>query len=179
MIKIATINCYRQTGFDNVKQKQICDFISREDLDIVLFQEINVDNTTFEEGVVSSCYTTYENNSVTGYGTAIVTKNHLNVTNHVRDTSGRAHFIVIENIFAVGNVYPRSGSEGEARQERENMFSQVVPSLLNQLPNRAKGIVGGDFNCVTRESDVTSDSLQNQNKNKISPSLKRLISSME
>ena len=73
MIRIATLNCYKQTGLDNAKQKQLSDFISRENVDIGLLQEINVDHTTFEdESFISSNFNIYDSFNTVCFSIALV-----------------------------------------------------------------------------------------------------------
>ena len=86
-LKVATLNCYRQSGFGSAKQ--ISNFISQHKLDVVHFQEINLDEDSFGESSISSLFDIYPNNSVTGYGTGTIVGNHIKVDKLVNDTEGR------------------------------------------------------------------------------------------
>ena len=64
-IKSASINCFKQTGFKNDKQKQIENFIKKNEIDIVHLQEINIDSDTFEECTfITSYYQIISNNAL-------------------------------------------------------------------------------------------------------------------
>ena len=52
-LKVATLNCYRQSGFSSAKQQQISSFIRQHKLDVVHLQEINLDEDSFGESSIS------------------------------------------------------------------------------------------------------------------------------
>lgn len=173
-IKLATINCHGQSGLDISKQMQIEAFIRDNNVDIANLQEVNCDSDTFNDGFLYSNFNLFENNAQNGYGVASLVKNHINVKECIRDTQGRAILLLVENNTVFGNVYPRSGTDNAAREDRENLFSFSIPTLFLSCPNIVKGSVSGDFNCITRASDATINP-----QSKTSPSLKRLIRVMD
>ena len=129
-IKISTLNCYKQGGMDSVKQKQIDNFKCHYKIDVLHLQEINIDEDMFFEGFIYSNCNIYQNNAQNGFGTATIIKNHIEVTNIVTDTQGRAQILVISNKFVTGNIYPQAGSDQNARDSRELLFSETIPNLL-------------------------------------------------
>ena len=62
-----------------------------------------------------------------------------------------------------------SGTDGLSRGQREKFVSETTPKLM--VNRKESGVIGGDFNCITRAHDCT-----NNQESKMSPSLKRLIS---
>ena len=68
------------------------------------------------------------------------------------------------------NVYLPSGNDPIMRNMRENYSAEMIPELL--INCKSEGIIGGDWNCITRDADATKNASQ-----KMSPSLKRVIKS--
>ena len=72
-IILATVNCHKQSGFIAAKQKQIQYFVQKYNIDILHLQEVAIDDSTFEEcSYLNSSYDCLPNNSITGYGTAML-----------------------------------------------------------------------------------------------------------
>ena len=70
-LRIATINCHKQSGFGIAKQKQIQYFVQKHNIDIVHLQEVSFNDEMFEDCTyLCSMYDFLSNNSITGYGTA-------------------------------------------------------------------------------------------------------------
>lgn len=167
-IKIATINCYKQSGLGQEKQEQIADFVKIHGIHVVHLQESQIDNDTFCEGYIYSNFNVYPNNAPTGYGTATMVRNHLIVNKHLTDTNGRIQLIEIADC-AFLNLYPQAGTDNTARTNRERCFTEGIPDILTG-GSCNKGASSGDFNCITRLCDAT-----NLPQVKLSKSLKRLI----
>ena len=93
------------------------------------------------------------NNSENGYGIASLIRADLEYTNVKFDTAGRAIvFDVGETSF--GNFYAHSGTDNISRSNRENYFSETVPSLLTGC--KTSGCMGGDLNSITDKIDATA-----------------------
>ena len=169
MIRIASINCFRQTGFDDSKQKQLEQFIISKNIDIAFLQEVNIDTETFDNcNFLTSNFYNLSNNNVSGYGTCAIIKNNFSAMNYRKDLDGRIQMFSVANL-TFGNCYPQAGTDADARNNREHLLSQTLPNILASFP--MDGLIVGDWNCISREADAT-----NNPKVKISPSLKRLIS---
>jgi exonuclease III len=87
---------------------------------------------------------------MTTRGKAILTRDHLSLTNIVRLPTGRGIAADLKGVWLV-NIYAPSGAE--KRQEREDFFNFDLPYLLQATPTTV--ILGGDFNCVLAKADVT------------------------
>ena len=48
-IRLATVNCYKQSGLNIAKQMQIQQFMQKLNLDVIHLQEVAVDDNTFKE----------------------------------------------------------------------------------------------------------------------------------
>ena len=150
------------------KQKQIEDFISRENIDILHLQEINIEEDTFSQcNYVLSNYHVVQNNAINKYGTASIIRSNFHPENIKMDTNGRCIFFDISGI-TLGNIYFHSGTDAISRSGREKLCSEIIPDLL--LDCKDSGCWGGDFNCITKEEDCTHNP-----ESKTSPSLKRLL----
>ena len=154
------------------KQKQIEDFIIRNQIDILHCQEINIDQESFSQCYFIEAYNyIIDYNALNKYGTATLVKNTLTAENIRFDTLGRSIFFNIEDI-TLGNVYLQSGTDGISRGARESYCSETLPQLLtNRKPN---GVVGGDLNCITKKIDCTHNP-----ESKQSPSLARLVNTFD
>ena len=167
-ITIGFLNIHGQSGLPVTKQKQIEDFIRRNNLDILNCQEINIEEEKFSQcNFLSSNYTVISNNAQKKYGTATIYKNNFSVENFKLDTQGRGIFYNIENL-TIGNVYLHSGTDGNSRGAREQYCSETIPQLLVNCKD--SGLCGGDLNCIINSQDCT-----NNPESKKSPSLARLV----
>ena len=172
VLTVAYLNIHGQTGLTFTKQKQIEDFIVRNQVDILHCQEINIDQESFSQcRFISANYNIIQNNAVNKYGTATLVKNIFIAENIRNDTSGRGLFFNIEDI-TLGNVYLQSGTDGVSRGARESYCSQILPHLLNN--RKPNGLWGGDLNCITRNIDCTHNP-----ESKQSPCLARLVSTFD
>ena len=150
------------------KQKQIEDFLSRENIDILHLQEINVEEETFSQcNFILSNYHVVQNNAFNKYGTASIIRSNFNPENIKMDTNGRSIFFDISGL-TFGNIYFHSGTDAISRSSREKLCSEVIPDLL--VDCKENGCWGGDFNCITKAEDCTHNP-----ESKTSPSLKRLL----
>ena len=168
-LTIAYLNVHGQSGMSLSKQKQIEDFISRKQIDILHTQEINIEEETFSQcNFILSNYHVIQNNAMNKYGTATLIRSEFQPENIKMDTSGRAIFFDISGM-TFGNVYLHSGTDALSRAGRENLCAEIIPQLLVNC--NETGCWGGDMNCITKSEDCTHNS-----ESKMSPSLKRLIS---
>ena len=153
-----------------MKQAQIESFICKNKIDILNLQEVDLDKESFSAcPVISSSFQVISNNSQNKYGTAILVKSELPVTNVQFDSHGRVIVLDVCGI-TVMNCYLASGSHPKARASREEYCSTLLPQLL--LNRCDSGIVGGDWNCVTERRDVSHNPA-----GKVSPSLVRMLKS--
>jgi exonuclease III len=101
------------------------DFLKKQEIDIILLQEIT--KPVFEDirGFVAQT-----NIGTTGRGTAILSRDQLQLTNIVRLPTGRGMAASFQNLTLV-NIYVPSGAE---RREREQFLASEVPYLLQDIP---------------------------------------------
>ena len=150
------------------KQKQVEDFLCRNNIDILNIQEINIEEETFSQcSFISSNYHVIRNNALNKYGTASIVRSEFYPENIKLDTNGRGIFFDISGL-TFGNIYLPSGTDALSRSGRETFCSETLPGLLVNC--KEAGIIGGDFNCITKAEDTTHNS-----EAKMSPSLKRLL----
>ena len=167
-LKIAFMNIHGQSGLNDSKEKQIEDFLQRNNVDILHCQEINIDENSFNScNFISSNYYIISNNASNKYGTATIIKNVFTAEDVRMDTLGRAIFFNINN-FTLGNVYLQSGTDSISRSSRETFCSEIIPQLL--LNHKVRGVWGGDLNCITKSEDCTNNPAA-----KMSPSLARVL----
>ena len=172
ILTIASLNICGQTGLNIVKQKQIQDFISQYQLDILVCQEINIKEETFSDcHNITSNFTVIPNNAINTYGTAILVSNSLEYGNLVCDTEGRIMAVDVCDL-TISNVYLHSGNDRVQKGNREHAISETVPQILHNAKNT--GLCLGDFNCIIDKKDATRNQAE-----KMSPSLKRLVSTLE
>ena len=163
------MNIRGQTGLDNSKQLQIEHFLRNYNIDILNCQEINIVQDSFEQcDFLNSSFNIITNNARNKYGTCSFVSNSLQVDNIKLDTEGRVIVFDIGNI-SFSNVYLPSGNDPIMRNNRENYVAEVIPQLL--INCKDSGLIGGDWNSIVNNIDATKNQAQ-----KISPSLKRLIS---
>ena len=161
------MNIQRQTKLPLTKQLQIEDFVKHNKVDILHIQEIEICEESFCDcNFLSESFNILSNNSENGYGTASLIRADLEYTNVKFDTAGRAIvFDIGETSF--GNFYAHSGTDNISRSNRENYFSEIIPSLL--VSCKTSGCMGGDLNSITDKIDATTHPVA-----KMSPSFKRL-----
>ena len=166
-LTVAFMNIQRQTKLPLTKQLQIEDFVKQNKVDILHIQEIEICEESFCDcNFLSESFNILSNNSENGYGTASLIRADLEYTNVKFDTAGRAIvFDIGETSF--GNFYAHSGTDNISRSNRENYFSEIIPSLL--VSCKTSGCMGGDFNSITEKIDATAHPAA-----KMSPSFKRL-----
>ena len=168
ILTIAYVNIRGQTGLPSTKQIQIENFIRREKIDIVHFQEIHITEDSFSScPLISSSFNIVANNSPTKYGTATLTRSDLTAENIQFDTGGRA--IVFDlGPLTLANLYPASGTDSNSKKAREQLFSDTLPQLL--LHRQDTGVIGGDMNCILDKQDCTHNPAS-----KLSPCLARFL----
>ena len=167
-LTVASMNCHGQTKLEVPKQLFIQNFLLTNKIDILMCQETRIDDRTFEQcNFVRSNYNIIKNNASNSYGTSVLVHVNLNINDVKYDTDGR---IIIFNIDEITfcNVYPKAGTDSESKQEREDLLNLTLPNMLHH--HKANIIIGGDWNCITENSECTSFPDQ-----KRSPTLKRLL----
>ena len=171
-LTFGSLNICGQSGLNVVKQKQIEHFISSYRIDVLACQEINVDNETFSQcRQIRQNYTTVQNNAMNKYGTAFIISNQVNFDHIQCDTEGRIMSVNIGSS-TIFNGYLHSGNDRIMKANREHAISETIPNMLqNSCEN---GLFLADWNCITDNIDAT----RNQ-ADKMSPSLKRLITTMQ
>ena len=162
------MNLKGQATLDFIKQKAIEDVIRRGHYDIVMMQEIDVKNDTFENcDYINSNYTIYSNNARSGFGTATLVSSSLTVGSERYDEEGRVIILEIGDLTAC-NVYLPSGTDNRARSKRDKYCAELLPRLLTNC--KPMGICAGDWNCIVHNRDAS-----NYPTAKISNTLQRLI----
>ena len=163
------MNIHGQSKLPIVKQNQIEDFVRQNKIDILHLQEIEICDETFSAcDLLSSSYNLLSNNSMNSYGTASLLRADLDYSNVKCDTSGRAIIFNIGDV-TFGNLYAHSGTDNISRNNRENFFSETIPSLL--MNTCSSGCIGGDLNSIIDKKDAT-----NHQAAKMSKSFKALSS---
>ena len=171
-IDILYLNVRGQTKFYDDKQKQLQDMIMHHNCDIIHLQETDFDDDTFYNcSFIKSNYLIISNNSSTGYGTASLVKNELEVENIRFDTEGRIIIFDIKNI-TFCNLYLEAGTDSNSRCSRERYFNETLPNLL--VGQHLTGYAGGDWNCIIEKKDATYNA-----SSKLSPGLTRLCKTFE
>ena len=119
-----------QTGLQIPKQKQLEDFIRRNNIDVLHTQEINIVEDMFSQcHFLSSNYSIIKNNALNTYGTATFLKSEYQPKNIKVDTLGRAIFFDVMGL-TLGNVYLHSETDTLSRSGRENFCAETIPHLL-------------------------------------------------
>jgi len=113
------------------------EFIRKRDVDIAILQEV-----TSVHNINIKGYQTIDNVGTARRGTAILTRDDLQMHRIRRLPSGRKLAAYCNNICLV-NIYAPSGTSNRA--EREAFFNSEVIDLLPLAPTEL--IMAGDFNC--------------------------------
>ena len=145
---IATLNINGMIS--ESKQQMLRDFIFKNDVDILLLQEVVLKNFDFIHG-----YKSIVNVDERSRGTAIIYKEGFKMEKKKMLTNGRGISCVLNGVTFV-NIYAPSGNNN--KKEREHFFANEMTWLLAEM--REQVVLGGDFNCVLRSNDSTSG--QNQ-----------------
>ena len=114
-LSILYLNTYGQTKFTLEKQLQLESLIQLYSCDIVHLQETQIDSSSFEHCTfIKSNYNVLSNNSLSGYGTASLVQNSLQVCNEKFDANGRVFVFDIENT-TFCNVYLDASTDSLSR----------------------------------------------------------------
>ena len=141
--KIATFNINGLATQPQITMLE--DFLHKQEIYIIFIQEVTRQVFDYIRGFLA-----HTNIGTTGRGTAILTRDHIQLTNIVSLPTGRGIAAVFQNVTLV-NIYAPSGAE--RRREREQFFSRDLPYLLQGIPTSL--LVGGDFNSVLTNADAT------------------------
>ena len=155
--KLATLNI--QGISSETRLQMLNQFLHVQGIHIALLQEI-----TMHQLYGMSQYNVYMNRGTEGRGTAILTKEDLEVKNILRLPTGRGMAAEINGTWII-NIHAPSGAG--KRTEREHFFTHEVTALMP--PVRREIILAGDFNAIIDKYDNTS-------QNNIRRALKTLIS---
>ena len=129
-------------------------------------QETQIDESAFENNpFIANNFNIIFNNSETGYGVCSLIHRKFSTKDELLHPSGR---IIAFNIgdLTMTNIYLPSGAERTAKNLREDLCGQTIPNMM--LAAKKKGMIGGDFNCITHPSDCT-----HHPEPKMSPNLKK------
>jgi len=121
------------------------DFLQKQLIDIILLQEVTRPLFVDIRG-----FAAYTNINTTGRGTAILTRDHIQLPNTVCLPTGRGMTADFQNVTTM-NIYTTSGAE--RRRDRENVFPNELPYLLWSIPPSL--LFGGDFNSILTNLDAT------------------------
>lgn len=146
MFKIATLSINGLASW--TKMAMLEDFLRREEIDILLLQEITHPNF---DAFLS--YKTYINVGTVGRVTALVSRDEIKITNVTRQPSVRGIAAEYRGM-CLANIYAPSGAV--QRQERECFCNSELTYLLRASPSSM--IVGLDFNCVTNKTTALANS---------------------
>jgi exonuclease III len=141
--KIATLNINGMTTQPRIAMLE--DFLYKQQIDIIFLQEVT--RPVFDD---IRGFVTHTNIGTSGRGTAILKRNHMQLTNIVCLPTGRGMAAVLKSVSLV-NIYAPPGAA--RRRERELFFSSELPYLLRDIPMSL--LLGGDFNCVLNNRDAT------------------------
>jgi exonuclease III len=120
------------------------DVLQKQEVDIIFLREVT--RPVFED---IRGFTAYTNIGSSGRGTAILTRDHIQLTNIVCLPTDRGMAAQFQNVTIV-NMYAPSGAE--RRRDKENVYSNELPYLLREISPSL--LVGGD-NCVLTNIDAT------------------------
>jgi endonuclease/exonuclease/phosphatase family metal-dependent hydrolase len=140
----------------------LAEFIYKQDLDVILLQEVTNQSITMVQR-----YIAYTNLGTEGRGTAILTKDVLQAEQVERSPSGRGIAIKLKGVWYI-NVYAPSGAEKQT--ERENFFNTEIIMILPTAPDET--LIAGDFNCINNNNDSTGNAPR-------SKALERILNGLE
>jgi exonuclease III len=140
---IATLNINGMST--STKMAMLTDFLHKHAIDIIFLQEVT--RPVFDD---VRGYTAHVNIGANERGTAILTRDHLTLTDIERLPTGRGMSACLDGITLV-NIYAPSGAE--RRRERDAFFATDLPYLLRRIPQTL--LLGGDFNSVLTHLDST------------------------
>jgi exonuclease III len=119
------------------------EFCNHYDIDILLLQEVTHQN--FDTILHRNKYL---NVGTEGRGTAIFTKEHIHLTDMKYLPSGRGMAGRYHDMYII-NLYAPSGTS--KKKEIDKFYISDLPYLLQHKSHDY--IIGGDFNCVLRQTD--------------------------
>ena len=167
-LTVGFLNILGQTKLSQPKQKQLEFIVKQHKIDILHMQETNIEDEAFEFcPYIANNYQILAQNNETGYGVCSLVHKKLTTENEFFHPTGRLITFDIGNVTMV-NTYLPSGSDTNAKNQRENMCGQIIPNML--LNAKKAGLAGGDFNNITDPRDCSHHPEQ-----KLSPNLKKLI----
>jgi len=142
MCKIAALNINGMATTPRIAMLE--DFWQKQAIDIIFLQEVT--RPVFDD---IRGFTAYTNIRTTGRGTAILTRDLIQLTNIVCLSTGMGMAADFQNVSIV-NIYARSGAE--KMMDREHVFSNELPYLLRGIPPWL--LVGGDLNSFLTNLDA-------------------------
>jgi len=148
--KIATLNINGMATLPRIAMLE--DFLQKQEIDIMLLQEVT--RPVFDD---IRGFAAYTNTGTTWWGTATLTRDHIQLTNTVCLLTGRGMAADFQNVTIV-NIYAPSGAE--RRRDRGNFFSNELPYLLRGIPPLL--LVGGNLDSVLTNRDAIGHSNYSQ-----------------
>ena len=152
---VGFINIHGQTKLPQTKQNQIEYLVKEYNVDILHMQETQIDESAFENNpFIANNFNIIFNNSETGYGVCSLIHRKFSTKDELLHPSGR---IIAFNIgdLTMTNIYLPSGAERTAKNLREDLCGQTIPNMM--LAAKKKGMIGGDFNCITHPEREAED----------------------
>jgi len=124
--KIATFNINGMGMPPRIAMQE--DFLQKQEIDIILLQ---VTRPVLDD---IRGFTAYTNICSTGRGTAILTRDHIQLTSTVCLPTGRGMAADIQNL-TIMNIYAPSGAE--RRRDRENFFRTISHTYFGASHHRS------------------------------------------
>ena len=159
LLMVFTISTLNVNGLNNKdKQLQLINFMFYNRIDILLLQEHNIRNENVICNELNDRYIVDINLAISHKGgTAILINRKSPIKLLVSEKSSDSRIISIkikiyEEFFHIVNIYAHAGNV----KDREKLFNDDLMYYLRN--NLQKTIIGGDFNCVLRKRDTTSES---------------------
>ena len=166
-LAIGYLNIQGQSRLNQAKQNQLDHILKEYKCDILHLQETNILEDTFELCPhIANNYQILAQNNEIGFGTCSLVHNKLEVSNEVLHPNGRLISFDVGSSTML-NIYAPSGSDFNAKNQREDLFGHILPNVM--LGRKNAGVAGGDWNTVNDPLDCT-----NFNPAKASPNLKKL-----
>ena len=140
-LAIGYLNIQGQSRLNQAKQNQLDHILKEYKCDILHLQETNILEDTFELCPhIANNYQILAQNNEIGFGTCSLVHNKLEVSNEVLHPNGRLISFDVGSSTML-NIYAPSGSDFNAKNQREDLFGQLLPNVM--LGRKNAGVAGG------------------------------------